>query len=85
LNVARFLNQHSFLLLAAVALAVSTPLATKFLPQWWNVGAIGAMIALLFAGLFMLRTGKSTLSTAYSMEDALRSGKPILLEIYSDY
>ncbi len=85
MNVPRLLNQHSFLLLMAVALGITVPLAIRFLPVWWNVGAIGAVIVLLFAMLFTLRTGKSTLSTADSIEDALRLGRPILLEIYSDF
>lgn len=79
-----FLNQHSYLLLALVVLAVAAAIALRF--ETWPLRAVVlSMAALLLAlGNLLLRTTPSPLETPDQGEALLQGGIPTLVEFYSN-
>ncbi len=78
-------NQNSFVFISGFALAVAAVmlLARKARRAWlvWGVCVIAAVI-----GWFALRTTDGLqLNTVADYEATLRSGKPTLVEFYSNY
>ena len=78
-------NQNSFVFISGFALAVAAVmlLVRRARRAWlvWGVCAVAAVI-----GWFTLRTTDGLqLNTAADYEAALRSGKPTLVEFYSNY
>ena len=79
------LNQHSYLLVAAVVLALAlVPVlgVRGYLPR---IGIVVAVVGLLVVGYMVLRTGTSSYATTDAVDSVLRGGTPTLLEFYSDY
>ena len=81
----QFFNQHSYLLICAIALGVvAIALFRRRARRAWLIWLSLVVVAL--AGWFALRTGTgSQLNSVEDYEAALRSGQPILVEFYSDY
>ncbi len=79
-----FFNVNSFALLSVFALAgVAIVLVAARAPRPAWLLWVGLALAFVAVGL-ELRTGASTLDTPQKVEAALRSGKPTLVEFYSD-
>lgn len=79
-----FFNLNSFVLLSGLVLAgLALFLLSAHAPrQAWLSWIILALV--LLAVNLALSTGRSTLETPEQVEAALRSGKPTLVEFYSD-
>jgi hypothetical protein len=83
-----FFNQFSFVLIAIFGIGLLALIArqAKNLPIWLRIG--GILIAFLAAIIFwlVLRPIPSiTVSTAADFDRLLSSGKPTVLEFYSEY
>jgi hypothetical protein len=79
-----FVNVNSFAILGTAAL-VGLALLLRLLRAPRRAWLLCIVLALaLIAANLSLRTGDSSLSTSAQVEAALRSGKPTLLEFYSD-
>lgn len=83
-NRMSFFNVNSFALLGVFALAgMALVLVAVRAPRPAWLLWVG--LALVFVAVYLaLRTGVSTLDTPEKVEAALRSGKPTLVEFYSD-
>jgi hypothetical protein len=77
-----FLNQHSFLILAAVLLAVTALIVRR---RRWGWPFLAVVAAGLGAAFLVLRTGGGDVRSPADLEAALRAGKPVAMEMYSDY
>jgi hypothetical protein len=85
MTVLQFFNQHSYLFISAIVLAVAAlALFRRRARRAWVIW-IG-MLAVAIAGWFVLRTGEGTaFNSVDDYEAALRTGQPTLVEFYSDY
>ena len=81
----QLLNQHSYVLLAVVALAIAASLSLRFLHGPARAVPIAIAVLLLATGILVLRKGPSTLDSAEAVEAAIGAGKPVLLVFYSDF
>ena len=81
----QFLNQHSYLLISAIVLGTTAlTLWRRHARRAWLIWPGVLMLAI--ASWFALRTGEGTpFSSVEDYEAALRSGRPTLVEFYSDY
>ena len=79
------LNQHSYLLVAAVVLALALVPVLGVRGYLLRVGIVAAVVGLLVVGYIVLRTGTSSYATTDAVDSVLRGGTPTLLEFYSDY
>lgn len=79
------LNQHSFLVLGALLLLVTAPLALRYAPGVWRWGLPGLLILGLLLVQAALRHGDTEMRSGEAVRVALVSGQPTLLEIYSDF
>ena len=85
MSVAQFLNQHSYLAVGSVILLVlAVLLLVRRAHRAWLIW--GALAIVMVAGWLALRTGTGVrLDSAEAMETAIASGRPTLVEFYSDY
>ena len=85
MSVFQFFNEHSYLIISGTLLAIGAVvlLIRKARRAWWlwiGLALIGG------AGWFALRTGSSTqLISVEDYEAIIRTGRPVLVEFYSDY
>jgi hypothetical protein len=80
-----FINQHSFLLAGAMALALLGLALFRdgVKPtDWIALGALGLGLGIAF---WLLRPGPSTLNQARAVRARIGAGKPVLLMFQSNY
>jgi hypothetical protein len=85
---AMFFNQFSFVLIALFGIGLLSLVTwqAKALPLWLRIG--GPLVALLATFIFWLAlrpTPSITVNTAADFDRLLASGKPTILEFYSEY
>lgn len=81
----QFFNQHSFLMISGVVLSITAiVLVARQARRGWLMW--GALVIAAVIGWAALRTTDSLpLNSAADYEAALRSGRPTLIEFYSNY
>lgn len=80
------INHNSYIIAALTILALAAALiATRFRqqPAAW-IGLV-ALVLILVAGNLVFRVGPSEIETTAQFDQVLASGKPVVLEIYSNY
>ena len=77
-----FLNQHSFLILAVALLVIAGIVIRK---RRWSWPFLLVLTAGLGAAFMILRTGGGDVHAPADLDAALSRGKPVLMEMYSDY
>ena len=85
MNAGQFVNQHSYLILGFAALAIlAVILQVRRARRAWLIW--GGLVLVMAAGWFVLRTGAvAPLDSVEAIEAAVTSGKPTLVEFYSNY
>lgn len=81
MNPIAVLNQHSYAILAVLLLALGASEAWRRGPTPRSLALFAALAAALVAPPLYLRAGSSG---AAELDAALASGRPTLVEIYSD-
>jgi hypothetical protein len=82
--VRQLINQHSYIVVAIVALTVIWFVAALLRgPVRWIT--VGLMVVVLAAAAIWFRTGPGDVLIASDLDGALASGEPVLLEFYSNY
>ena len=76
------LNQHSFLIAAVLLLAIAWLIVRKRRHNW---PVLLVLVAGLGAAWYILRTGGGDIHSPADLEAALRGGRPVAMEMYSDY
>lgn len=85
MSVFQFLNQHSYLIASGTLLTIAAVVlfirkARRAWLLWIGLALIGVV------GWFALRTGSGTqLNSVEDYEAIIRTGRPVLVEFYSDY
>ena len=77
-------NQHSYVVFAAVALFVAWTILRR-VARWMRRIMFIAVIALVAAGMGLLRTGGGDIAAASDVQTALAEGKPVAVQFYSDW
>jgi hypothetical protein len=75
-----FLNQHSFLVVALVALAIAW-VATRGRRRRTRIGVVAGLVAVAAVAFAVLRTAGGDVD----LDRALARGRPVALEFYSNY
>ena len=85
MNAGQFVNQHSYLIFGFAALAIlAVILQVRRARRAWLVW--GGLAVLLAAAWFVLQIKPTPrLDSVQALEVATTSGKPALVEFYSDY
>ena len=85
MNLFQALNQNSFVVISGTLLIITAiVLAKRHTRRGWIVW--GALVVAAVIGWYALRTTDSLqLNTVADYEAALRSGRPTLIEFYSNY
>ena len=85
MSIAQFLNQHSYLAIGSVILLILAAfLLVRRAHRAWLIW--GALAVVMVAGWLVLRTGTGArLDSTEAMEATIASGRPTLVEFYSDY
>lgn len=79
------INQYSFVILGFLFLAIITFLSWRFIGIKHTVPLAGLTMVLLAAFQLLLSTNTNTHSSLDDFDDALTSGRPVLLTLYSDF
>ncbi|HVV86879.1 MAG TPA: hypothetical protein VHE35_27765 [Kofleriaceae bacterium] len=80
----RFLNHFSFVLLAICAVGLAATF-TRRARVWLRIAIPGVLAAAAIVAFVMLRTGAGNVRSVADFDKALGAGKPVMLELYSDY
>ncbi len=78
-----FLNHNSYAISAAILLALAAWEVWRRRPTWLSVGLFALLALLVTLPPLYVRSGGSVASTG-ELDAAITSGKPTLLELYSD-
>jgi thiol-disulfide isomerase/thioredoxin len=80
----QFVNQHSYLLVAVGLLVVVAAISLLF-GRRIRIALIGAALFILAVVFAFLRVGPGDIRSPAELEGALRAGRPVTVEFYSDY
>lgn len=81
----RFLNHYSFVMIALAALAVTAAATWRIKRRWLRAAIPGALITAFVVAFLRLRTGGGNVHSAADLDRALAAGRPVMLELYSDF
>lgn len=79
------LNQYSFVWIAVTVITVAATATWRVRRRWLRAAIPLTLLAAAVVAFFALRTGPGNLRSVADFDRALASGKPVLLELYSDY
>ena len=79
------LNQYSFLIIGLLLLVIVAFMSWRILEAKYAVPIIGLASILLIISQLFFSTNANSYSNIASFENALTTGKPVLLELYSNY
>ena len=83
--MALLINSYSFVALGLLILLVMTLLTWRLFNPKWAVAIAAVMFVFLVAFQLMASTKVDTVSSLEDFNSTLASGKPILLELYSNF
>ena len=87
MSLAQILNQNSFLLAAGLGLGTALMVLIarrRRAPRWvWLIWLAG--LAAVVGGHFALRTAAPSFDSVEDLQRAIASGRPTLVEFYSDF
>ena len=81
----QFVNQHSFVLAAVVAVVILAAVLLHDGVRGSDLLALGALIAGLGFAYILFRPAPSSATDSRSIEALMHTGKPVLLEFQSPY
>ena len=79
------LNHYSFVVIILVVLSIAVAATWRIKRRWLRATIPGVLFAGMVIAFFMLRTGGGNVHAVSDLDTALASGKPVMLEMYSDY
>lgn len=78
-------NHYSFVWIAIAVLGIAAAATRRVRRRWVRVAIPGVLAAAAIVAFVALRTGGGNLRSVADFDRALGAGKPVLLELYSDY
>ena len=82
--MALLINSYSFVVFGSLIVFAMALLTWKLLSFEWSIVCVVAVAVFLGIFQFVLSTDAEEFSTMEDFDNALASGKPILLELYSN-
>ena len=79
------INQYSFIGTGLLILAIITVLSWRLIDIRYTVPVAGLTFVLLVVFQLVLSTNTNTYSSVDAFDNALTSGNPVLLVLYSDF
>ena len=79
------MNQYSLLIIGGIAASIILLIMWRLVTLKYVLASIGLLSVLLISSQVFLRTSSNTFSSVESFNSALASGKPVLLELYSNF
>lgn len=81
----RVLNHYSFVLFALVVVSIALAATWRLRRRWVRLAIPGVLAVVAVVAFGALRSGGGNVHAVSDLDAALASGKPVLLEMYSDY
>lgn len=79
------INQYSFIFIGLLILVITAFLSLRLIGIKFTVPVAGLTFVLLVAFQLLLSTNVNTYSSVGAFDNALTSGEPVLLVLYSDF
>lgn len=79
------INQYSFIFIGLLILVITAFLSWRLIGIKFTVPVAGLTFVLLVAFQLLLSTNVNTYSSVGAFDNALTSGEPVLLVLYSDF
>jgi hypothetical protein len=79
------MNQYSFVIIALAVTSIATAATWRVRRRWLRASIPAALLVAAVIAHVSLRTGPGNLRSVADFDRALAAGKPVLLELYSDY
>ena len=79
-----FINAHSAAIIGVLFLLIVSLLAWDYRRRPRALAILAFVVVVLFAGYWTSRHGPSDVGTLAEVDSVLASGKPVVLELYSD-
>jgi len=79
------INQYSFIVIGLLVLTIITFLSWRLIGMKYAVTVVGLTFVSLVAFQLLLSTSTNTYSSVDAFDNALASGNPVLLVLYSDF
>ena len=83
--MALLINSYSFVALGLLILLVTALLTWRLFSPKWAAAAVAVTFVSLVAFQLMASTKANTVSSPEDFNNALTSGEPVLLELYSNF
>jgi len=83
--MALLINNYSFVVLGLLLLMVVTSLTWRFVGVQWAVATVAVTFTSLVVFQLVASTRIDTVSNIEEFNNALATGKPVLLEMYSNF
>ena len=79
------LNHYSFVVVALVVVSIALAATWRVRRRWLRATIPAVLAAGAVVAFVALRTGGGNVHSVSDVDGALASGKPVFLELYSDY
>ena len=79
------INQYSFVVIGLIILVIIAFLSWRLMGIRYAVPVAGLTLVILVAFQLLLSTDANTYSSVGAFDNALTSGEPVLLVLYSDF
>jgi hypothetical protein len=78
-------NHYSFVLFALVLVSIAIAATWRVRRRWLRLAIPGVLVVAAVLTFAALRIGAGNVHAVSDLDAALASGKPVMLEMYSDY
>ncbi len=79
------LNHYSFVLFALVLVSIAMAATWRVRRRWLRLAIPGVLVVGAVVAFVALRNGGGNVHAVSDLDAALARGKPVMLEMYSDY
>jgi hypothetical protein len=78
-------NHYSFVWITLTVVTLAAAATWRVRRRWLRLAIPSTLVAAALIAFFALRTGAGNVRSVADLDRALAGGKPVLLELYSDF